>query len=127
MTNSRQTTGKIGEETACSFLVEHGHRIIERNWRNAHLELDIISLKDHELHIVEVKTRNAPAIAEPQANVTHVKQTRMTAAAKAYLNSSKRKNLPDDLDIFFDVISIVINGSDFEINYYPQAFIPIYA
>lgn len=126
MTDSKQTIGKIGEEKACSYLVEQGHRIIERNWRNSHLELDIISLKDRELHIVEVKTRKAPAIAEPEVNVTRTKQARMTAAAKAFINSAERRNLPNDLDIFFDVVSIVLDGPDFELNYYPQAFIPIY-
>lgn len=127
MTNSKQTIGRIGEEKACSFLLTQGHTIINRNWRNSHLELDIISLKDKELHIVEVKTRVAPIMAAPQENVTHNKQARMIAAAKAYLNSTQRKSLPKDLDIYFDVISVVLDGPNFELEYYPQAFIPIYA
>lgn len=127
MTNSRQKIGKIGEDKACAFLLEQGHNIIERNWRNSHLELDIISLKGKELHIVEVKTRVAPIMAAPVENVTKTKQARMIAAAKAYLNSTQRKSLPEDLDILFDIVSIVLNGPDFELEYYPQAFIPIYA
>lgn len=127
MTNTKQRIGKIGEEKACLFLLKQGHTIIERNWRNSHLELDIISLNGRELHIVEVKTRVAPAMAAPQENVTRTKQQRIIAATKAFLNSAQRKSLPEDLDIFFDVISVVLDGLDFELEYYPQAFIPIYA
>ena len=53
----------------------------------------------------------------------------MVAAANAFLHSTERKELPADLEIIFDVLSVVFfgNGADFEIEYYPNAFIPLYA
>ena len=38
-------------------------------------------------------------------------------------------NLPADLEVFFDVVSVTFYGTgrDFDIEYYPKAFIPLYA
>ena len=129
MRTDRPSVGRRGEEEASSYLVRLGHRILARNWRNGHLELDIISLLGRELHIVEVKSRVAPVMAEPEQNVRRDKQRRMVAAANAFLRSAERKELPADLEIIFDVLSVVFfgNGADFEIEYYPNAFIPLYA
>ena len=129
MRTDRATVGRKGEEEASSYLARLGHRILARNWRNGHLELDIISLLGNELHIVEVKSRVAPVMAEPEQNVRRDKQRRMVAAAHAFLHSADRKALPADLEIIFDVMSVVFfgNGADFEIEYYPNAFIPLYA
>ena len=129
MRTDRATVGRKGEEEASSYLARLGHRILARNWRNGHLELDIISLLGNELHIVEVKSRVAPVMAEPEQNVRRDKQRRMVAAANAFLHSAERKALPADLEIIFDVMSVVFfrNGADFEIEYYPNAFIPLYA
>ena len=129
MRSDRPTVGRRGEEEASSYLARLGHRILARNWRNGHLELDIITLLGNELHIVEVKSRVAPVMAEPEQNVRRDKQRRMVAAANAFLHSADRKALPADLEIVFDVMSVVFfgAGADFEIEYYPNAFIPLYA
>lgn len=127
MKNSRLAIGKRGEDEACRHLEAAGHTIVERNWRWGRLEIDIISLIGNELHFVEVKSRTAPASAAPEANVDGGKQRRLTAAALAFLNSGRRRLLPPDLEIFFDIITLLFDGPDFELNYYPQAFIPTYA
>lgn len=126
MRDGRQITGRKGEEQACRLLEEMGHRILSRNWRHGHLELDIISLDTAGLHIVEVKSLVAPAATAPEAKVNWRKRQKMVAGAKAFLNSEARQELPADLEVFFDVVSVLFNGPDFEIEYYPQAFIPIY-
>ena len=104
-----------------------GHIIVARNWKYRHLEVDIISLKDGGLHFVEVKSRTAPASAAPETNVGGAKQRRLTSAALAFLNSGLRKTLPPDLEVFFDIVTLLFDGPDFELKYYPQAFIPTYA
>ncbi len=119
-------TGKKGEEIACRWLENEGHTIIERNWRANHKEIDIISIKDFCLHIVEVKSKCAPITADPVLNVNKKKQQNLTNAAKAYLNSAKRHNLPQNLEIVFDVISIVFEQDKTTLEYYPQAYIPTY-
>lgn len=126
MENLRQSVGRRGEEAACRYLERKGHRILERNWRGSHLEIDIITLNEEGLHIVEVKSRTAPVMAEPQINVGPTKQKRVIKAAKAYLHDGNRSPLPGDLEIFFDIITVVFDGDETTIEYYPQAFIPIY-
>ena len=51
-----QNIGKIGEETACKFLMKHGYQIILRNYWKKWGEIDIIAKKDRVIHFVEVKT-----------------------------------------------------------------------
>ena len=129
MKTDKPTVGRRGEQEAGAYLTRLGHSILARNWRSGHLELDLVTLKGNELHVVEVKSRTAPVMAEPQRNVGRDKQRRMVAAAKSFLHSDERKNLPADLEVFFDVMSVVFYGAgaDYDIEYYPQAFIPLYA
>ena len=128
MKTDRAVVGRKGEQEASEYLSRLGHRILARNWRGGRLELDIITLLGSELHVVEVKSRVAPVMAEPQRNVGRDKQRRMVAAAQAFLHSDERKELPADLEIFFDVLSVVFfgTGEEFEIEYFPKAFIPLY-
>ena len=46
MKTKNQIIGKRGEEEACSFLIGEGHRILRRNWRAGHLEVqfDIVAV-----------------------------------------------------------------------------------
>ena len=129
MKTDRAAVGRRGEEEASRYLTRLGHRILARNWRGGHLELDIVTLAGNELHFVEVKSRVAPVMAEPERNVGRTKQRRLVAAAQAFLHAEDRKDLPADLEVFFDVMSVVFYGAgaDFEIEYYPKAFIPLYA
>ena len=129
MKTDRAVVGRKGEEEASRYLTRLGHRILARNWRGGHLELDIVTLMGNELHFVEVKSRVAPVMAEPQRNVGREKQRRLVAAAQAFLHAEDRKDLPSDLEVFLDVLSVVFygTGAEFDIEYYPKAFIPLYA
>lgn len=118
--------GKKGEEMACEYLIGNGHIILERNWRSGHLEIDIITVAPDGIHFVEVKSRVAPVSASPEENVGYTKQRKLITAAKYYLNSeSRKKKLNADMEVFFDVISIVFEGEGAEVNFYPQAYLPI--
>ena len=127
MENEKTELGKRGEDAACAYLISLGHRIAERNWRNSHLELDIISVDAEGLHIVEVKSRKAPALIEPQYNVTSRKREKVVRAALCYLHSEDKKlHAPDAEEVFFDVISVLFDECDTKITYFPKAFIPMY-
>ena len=113
--------GQLGEEMACEFLRSRGHRILERNWRGSHLEVDIISEAPDGLHFVEVKTRFAPQGTTPEEKVDARKQRRVSAAALKYLNETG-----SDREVFFDVVAVIFDGSDTRVKYFPQAWIPMY-
>ena len=122
METAKKRLGNLGEDLACRHLEQLGHRILERNWRWSHLEIDIISRDPEGLHFVEVKSRTAPVSTAPEDNVTFRKQKRLAAAALAFLNERQCGGL----EVFFDIISVVFDGGRTDLTYFKQAFIPIY-
>ena len=126
MKTSKQLVGDRGEQEACNFLIGEGHRILRRNWRTGHLELDIISICGNVLHIVEVKTRSAGAPVRPEFNVGHYKRRRMVQAAGDFLHSDSAHSLPPVEEVLFDVLSVEFGQDGPNIEYYPSAFIPVY-
>ncbi|MDR0348973.1 MAG: YraN family protein [Tannerella sp.] len=101
----KNETGKIGEETACSFLRINGYTILETNWRYRHYELDIIASDGNELVVVEVKTRSETYRVAPEDTVSRKKIQRIVAAADAYI---LHKNI--SLPVRFDIICMVRQG-----------------
>ena len=118
----RSKIGEAGEQMACDFLQTQGHQILDRNWRSGHLELDIVSEGPDGLHFIEVKTRTVPVTTGITDQVNAVKQKRISAAAIQYLN---KKHL-DGREVFFDIVSVLFDGSQTIVRYFPQAWIPMY-
>ncbi|MBO4625016.1 MAG: YraN family protein [Bacteroidales bacterium] len=114
--------GQAGEQMACDFLETQGHQILDRNWRTGHLELDIISEAADGVHFVEVKARTAPVTTTVMDQVNVVKQKRISAAAGQYLN----KKHMEGKEVFFDVVSVLFDGPETVVRYFPQAWIPMY-
>ena len=110
--------GKLGEDLAVDYLTNKGYQILERNWRSGHKEIDIIALNDDLLVIVEVKTRKSDEFGDPDIAVGKLKQQMLIWAADAYV---RYKNL--DVDVRFDIISIVISDGEPEIEHIEDAFI----
>ena len=122
----KSARGKRGEEIACNYLMENGHTVIDRNWRSGHLEIDIVSLYKDGMHFVEVKSRTAPYQAEPEENVDYAKQKRITSAAQKYLLTKALKSGIGDVEVFFDIVTVVFDGGQTEVKYFPQAYVPMY-
>lgn len=121
----RRDLGRLGEDIACDLLKNMGHTILERNYRNGHLEIDIISIDAYGIHFVEVKTRRDNIQAPPQYNVDRAKQKRITRAALGFLHS--RKGLPlNGCECQFDVVAVTFSGQSYSTEWFPQAYIPIY-
>lgn len=121
----RQYLGRRGEDMACDFLAGKGHTILARNWRSGHLEIDIISFDSEGIHFVEVKTRRKSVQAPPQENVGSRKQDRIARAAKSFLKT--RMGLPyGNHECMFDVAAITFDGDSARLEWFPQAYIPIY-
>ena len=116
--------GKKGEDAAALWLAGKGQTVLERNWRGGRCEIDLITADGNGLHFVEVKTRKAPVAADPLVNVTAAKQKNMVQAALRYLHSEGRRF--KDAEVNFDIITVVLDRASAQIQYYPQAIIPIY-
>ena len=118
--------GKKGEDVACRFLEGMGHRIVARNYRSGHLEIDIISTQGNGVHFVEVKSRVAPVAVAPEENVTPLKQKKIANAALKYLHGSKDTGVTWGMDVSFDVVAVTFEGGEEKLEWFPDAFSPMY-
>ena len=126
METARRRLGDLVEDQACSHLERLGHVVLERNWRHSHLEIDIISRDPEGLHFVEVKSRTAPVSAAPEENVTPAKQKKVAAAALRYLNGTRDPRLRGNLEVSFDVVAVTFDGGEEKVEWFPNAFYPMY-
>ena len=122
----RMELGRRGEDIACEFLVGKGHTVLQRNYRSGHLEIDIITLDRNGVHFVEVKSRVAPAIVSPEENVTAGKRRKVADAALRYLNTARDKRISADLEVNFDVVAVTFDGGKKTVEWFPNAFYPVY-
>jgi putative endonuclease len=107
------------------MLESRGHLVLERNWRHGHLEIDIISADAAGIHFVVVKTRQESIQAPPQESVDRKKQRRITKAAAAFLKSGKGQAF-GGRECLFDIVAVTFIEDQVRIEYFPQAYIPIY-
>ena len=122
---TRADIGRKGEDIVCQYLISHGHQVLERNWRTGHLEVDLITLAHDGIHFVEVKTRVAPVMADPQENVRTVKQQRIARAAQRYL-ARKDDTRTEGLEAWLDVATVVLDGAESRVEYFPNAYVPLF-
>ncbi len=81
----KQIRGAIGEQAAVDYLRQNGFIIVERNYRIARSEVDIIAIRHDELHFVEVKTRKFGTMTAPEEAINEQKLRAMRRAASAYM------------------------------------------
>jgi putative endonuclease len=112
--------GKKGEDLAVEFFQEEGYEILERNWHFKHIEIDIIARDKDQLVIAEVKTRSGNSYGEPSTAVDFQKQRSLIVAAERYIFS---QNI--DLDVRFDIVSIIIDQGRTALEHIKEAFHPV--
>ncbi|MBQ1874941.1 MAG: YraN family protein [Paludibacteraceae bacterium] len=116
--------GIVGEDTAADLLRKQGFKILERNWRLGHFEVDIIAKDNHTIVFAEVKARTTTfGDISPEEYVDEGKKRRMTVAANAYV----RLHRIDDLQPRFDIIGVVVNPATHEVverHHLPGVFSP---
>ena len=111
------TFGKLGEQKAVSFLEASGYEIKARNYRYLNAEVDIIAEKEGFLVIVEVKSRNKGFLEDISDTISLKKIKLLTMAANHFVED---RNL--DLEVRFDIITVVKEGENFDIEHFENAF-----
>lgn len=101
--DGHQALGRYGETLAARYLRERGMTIVERNWRCAEGEIDLVALDGNCLVICEVKTRRGTGTGDPLEAVTWQKARRLRRLAAAYLRTQPG-TVPD---VRIDVIGIL--------------------
>ena len=119
MGDTRRQTGAAAEAAAAVFLEGAGLRVIERNVRFAHGEIDLVCREGDVLVFVEVKSRRARWGDGPAAAVSALKQWRLTRLAHHYL---KWRRLGEPR-CRFDVVAVTVDDEGaFSVQHLRSAF-----
>lgn len=123
-----RSIGRLGEEAACQYLVDHGYRIVGRNVYAGGCEADILAENDEHFLFVEVKSRRAyphapDKFGRPANAVTPQKRTHMLTMARAYLH--EHPEITDHRSPRLDVIEVYLSPMEAEtvlaVEHFPDA------
>jgi putative endonuclease len=84
---AKDVLGRDGEQAAVAYLEGHGFRILDRNWRCADGEIDIVAVERHTFVVCEVKTRSGTRFGTPVEAVSRAKHRRLRRLAVLWLNA----------------------------------------
>lgn len=120
-TDKRRRLGHFGESAAAAYLLRQGYTILERNWRCASGELDLITRYGDELVFVEVRARQGRGnYGSPEESLTPAKQTRLITLAYAYLDTHQHHgNTPWRIDVI--ALQLDQAGRIARLNHIPNA------
>jgi putative endonuclease len=108
--SKNQLTGRVGEDLACRFLEQKGFTVIERNYTRPCGEIDIVVIKDREIHFVEVKTiqaeKDSPMSVYPAENMTPSKMKKCEMTALRYVAEHSVKG-----NWFYDAVFVTLDAS----------------
>jgi putative endonuclease len=110
--------GKEGERIAELFLKKKGYKLVERNYRCASGELDLVMLDGRVIVFVEVKTRTGIGYGTPLEAVELRKQRKMIYAAQFFLSTRKLSQR----EARFDVVGISWPGAQPVVEHIENAF-----
>ena len=113
----RNEKGKVGEELAKQYLINHDYKVLQTNWHAGHYEVDIIAQKDNLLVFCEVKYRTSNAFGEPESFVTRRQQQHIIKAAAFYVGKYQWQG-----ESRFDIVSILTKKDTVNINHIEDAY-----
>jgi putative endonuclease len=101
----RQKTGRRAESLAAAALEKAGYTILERNWRCAIGEIDLVARQRGEIVIVEVRAR-ADGTDTALESILPDKRDRLLRLADAYLDAH---DLTDE-SVRIDVVAVGLSS-----------------
>jgi putative endonuclease len=113
MTQARLRIGRLAEDLVASQLQAAGWKIIERNARSRHGELDIVARDGRTLVFVEVKAGRQGSAFGPERPVLSVgprKQQRIRRLAAAWM--AERRDAPRYDRIRFDAVGVSLDRAN---------------
>jgi putative endonuclease len=118
VTGTRQRLGKAAENLVATRFLAAGWRILERNARSRHGELDLVALDGPTLVFVEVKAGRAGSAYGPERPILSIdfrKQQRIRRLATAWMG--ERRDLPRYNKIRFDAVGVTYDHAGRVLDY----------
>ena len=100
----KDAVGRFGEDVAAAHLIDAGLTVLERNWRCADGELDLVARDGSTVVFVEVKTRSSAAFGDPSEAVTYGKAMRIHRLAARWLREHPAQGAEE---MRFDIVSVL--------------------
>jgi putative endonuclease len=116
--DERPARGRAGESAALRVYERRGFRLLERNWRCALGELDLVLERDGLLVFSEVKSRSGAAFGGGYEAVTWSKRRKLRQLAEVFLASRP----PTAARIRFDVASVWLGNGRADVEVFEDAF-----
>jgi putative endonuclease len=111
---NRREVGNLGEEQVAGYVRRRGWEILERNYRFAGREIDIIAKAGDVIVFIEVKKRNQNRWGRGAEAVDYRKRRRIAGVAAHYISARSLS----EVNVRFDVASL--DGASLE--YIENAF-----
>jgi putative endonuclease len=126
-TDTRRDLGTLGETIAADHLTRSGYRVLERNFRTRHGELDLVASGAGALVFCEVKTRIAVGSGDPFAPLRSVgssKRRQVRRLAREWLAARAGQERPRPDGLRFDAIGVTLSpgGRLLELEHLEAAF-----
>ena len=111
--------GRASERLAANYLEDRGYRILERNYRVGHKEVDLIASRAGTIAFIEVKARSSLAYGHPLDAITWAKRREIEHVARVWIAARGRP--PSTYR--FDAIAICWANGRAEVEHVPNAWI----
>jgi len=105
--HAKDVLGRDGEQAAVNYLERCGFRILDRNWRCAEGEIDIVAVDRHTFVVCEVKTRSGTRYGTPLEAIGRAKRGRLRKLAVRWLTAHGVRF--DQIRI--DVVGLLYDGT----------------
>jgi putative endonuclease len=112
--------GRRAETLAADYLRSQGWRILDRNWRFHHKELDLVAERDGVIAFVEVKARGVDGWGHPLEAITAAKRRELARAARGWIARHGRRGLA----YRFDAVVVIADRNRTTVDHFEDAWRP---
>jgi putative endonuclease len=99
--------GRFGESWTVGYLTRQGFRIVDRNVRYRHGEIDLIARRGVTTVFVEVKCRRGSRFGSPESSITPARFLRLAGAVATYVQDHDM----EDADYRIDVVALEVGAN----------------
>jgi putative endonuclease len=111
--------GQAAETQACRYLIEQGLKLVTRNYRCRHGEIDIVMRDGRTVVFVEVRYRGNRRFADGAETIDRRKRSKLAATALHYLQCHPKAAVQPSR---FDVVAIAASNGENSLRWIPNAF-----